>query len=57
MVINSWTIHSSNNGDRTMKRQRDAILRNGRKVKQLRLTDFPKETRSLSAGSKDQTPS
>ena len=35
----------------------DAILRNGRKVKQLRLTDFPKETRSLSAGSKDQTPS
>jgi len=26
-----------------MRRQRDAILRNGRKVKQTRLTDFPKE--------------
>jgi len=30
-------------GARTMRRQRDLILRNGRKVKQTRLTDFPKE--------------
>jgi len=40
-----------------MRRQRDAILRNGRKVKQTRLDDFPEEVNPLSAGSKDQIPS
>ena len=36
------------------KRQRDAILRNGRKVRQLRLTDFPdKGDSSPSATSKE----